>query len=60
MKNSMNVSEIASIIREKVETFDNPIKRENIGEVISVTDGIALVYGLEKAKFGEKVFLQVV
>ncbi len=56
MKNSMNVSEIASIIREKVETFDNPIKRENIGEVISVTDGIALVYGLEKAKFGEKVF----
>ncbi|GFU04074.1 ATP synthase subunit alpha [Nephila pilipes] len=52
----MNVSEIASIIREKVETFDNPIKRENIGEVISVTDGIALVYGLEKAKFGEKVF----
>ncbi|WP_353272621.1 F0F1 ATP synthase subunit alpha [Wolbachia endosymbiont (group A) of Urophora cardui] len=56
MKNSMNVSEIASVIREKVETFDNPIKRENIGEVISVTDGIALVYGLEKAKFGEKVF----
>ncbi|GFY65238.1 ATP synthase subunit alpha [Trichonephila inaurata madagascariensis] len=52
----MNVSEIASVIREKVETFDNPIKRENIGEVISVTDGIALVYGLEKAKFGEKVF----
>ncbi len=56
MKNSINTSEIVNIIREKVEAFDNPIKKENIGEVISVTDGIALVYGLEKAKFGEKVF----
>lgn len=60
MKNSMNVSEIASIIREKVETFDNPIKRENIGEVISVTDGIALVYGLEKQNSVKRYFLQVV
>ncbi|MCV3769586.1 MAG: F0F1 ATP synthase subunit alpha, partial [Wolbachia pipientis] len=56
MKNSINVSEIVNTIRKKVEAFDNPIKQENIGEVISVTDGIALVYGLEKAKFGEKVF----
>lgn len=60
MKNSINASKVVNIIKEKVETFDNPIKRENIGEVISVTDGITLVYGLEKAKFGEKVFLQAV
>ncbi|MDG7056168.1 MAG: F0F1 ATP synthase subunit alpha [Wolbachia endosymbiont of Meromenopon meropis] len=55
MKNSMNASEIVNIIKEKVEAFDNPIKRESIGEVILVTDTIALVYGLEKARFGEKV-----
>lgn len=55
MKNSINASEVVNIIKEKVETFDNPIKRENIGEVISVTDSITLVYGQEKAKFGEKV-----
>ncbi|WCR54565.1 MAG: ATP synthase subunit alpha [Wolbachia endosymbiont of Ctenocephalides orientis wCori] len=56
MKKSINAAEIVKIIKKEVEAFDNPIKQESIGEVISVTDGIALVYGLEKAKFGEKVF----
>ncbi|MGL9732961.1 MAG: F0F1 ATP synthase subunit alpha [Wolbachia sp.] len=56
MKNGINASEVVKIIKEKIEAFDNPVKRENIGEVISVTDGIALVYGLKKAKFSEKVF----
>lgn len=55
MKKNINPSEIVNIIKEKIETFDNPIIRENIGEVISINDGIASVYGLEKAKFGEKV-----
>ncbi len=52
---SINTSEIVSIITKKIENFDLPIEYENIGEVISVADGIALIYGLEKAKFGEKV-----
>ncbi|QKX02292.1 F0F1 ATP synthase subunit alpha [Wolbachia endosymbiont of Dirofilaria (Dirofilaria) immitis] len=56
MKDNINASEVINIIRKKVEAFDNLIKRESIGEVISVVDGIALVYGLEEAKFGEKVF----
>ncbi|QXK92377.1 F0F1 ATP synthase subunit alpha [Neoehrlichia mikurensis] len=47
--------EVLRIIKEKVESFDNPIKNESIGEVISIKDGIALVYGLEKAKFSEVV-----
>ncbi|MDN5248030.1 MAG: F0F1 ATP synthase subunit alpha [Wolbachia endosymbiont of Tyrophagus putrescentiae] len=58
MKENINASEIVNIIKEKIEAFDNPIKRESICEVISVTDGIALVYGLEKAQFGEKVLFQ--
>ncbi|MCP9265479.1 ATP synthase F1 sector subunit alpha [Dirofilaria immitis] len=44
---------------EKVEAFDNPIKRESIGEMISVVDDIALVYGLKEAKFGEKNFIMI-
>jgi F-type H+/Na+-transporting ATPase subunit alpha len=48
-------SEIINVIRQKIEAFNNPVKKESIGEVVSVSDGIALVYGLEKAKFGEKV-----
>lgn len=55
MKESINASEIVNIIKEKIEAFDNPIKRESIGKVISVNDGIASIYGLEKVKFGEKV-----
>ncbi len=48
-------SEIINVIRQKIEAFHNPVKKESIGEVVSVSDGIALVYGLEKVKFGEKV-----
>ncbi|KJV69300.1 ATP synthase F1, alpha subunit [Candidatus Neoehrlichia lotoris str. RAC413] len=51
----MSSGEVLRIIKEKVENFSNPIKEESIGEVISVKDGIAVVYGLEKAKFSEVV-----
>lgn len=48
-------SEISNIIKKKVEQFSACIKYEHIGEVISAADGIVVAYGLEKAKFGEKV-----
>ncbi|UWI83145.1 F0F1 ATP synthase subunit alpha [Wolbachia endosymbiont of Howardula sp.] len=55
MNTNINSSEIVNIIRKKVQEFNYPIEHQNIGEVISVTDGIALVYGMDQAKFGEKV-----
>lgn len=52
---NLKASEVTRIIKEQIKNFDKEIFSENIGEVISVKDGIVLAYGLEKAKFNEKV-----
>lgn len=52
---SIDSSEISSVIKKKIEQFNVRIKYEHIGEVISAADGIAIAYGLEKARFGERV-----
>ncbi|CAH57796.1 ATP synthase F0F1 subunit alpha [Ehrlichia ruminantium] len=51
----ISAGEVLKVIKERIENFDGQVKCESVGEVISVKDGIALVYGLEKAKFGEVV-----
>src|SRR5881392_3086036 len=45
--------EISKIIREQIEEYEAGIDVSEIGSVISVGDGIARVYGLEKAMAGE-------
>ena len=47
--------EILKILREKIENFDSPVKVSSVGHVVSVKDGVAVVYGLDKAGFGEMV-----
>ncbi|MFW5888840.1 MAG: F0F1 ATP synthase subunit alpha [Bacillota bacterium] len=49
----INPLEISSLIKEQIKKYDSDIKTENIGTVISVGDGIALVYGIDEAKSGE-------
>ncbi|QGR02170.1 F0F1 ATP synthase subunit alpha [Ehrlichia ruminantium] len=51
----ISAGEVLKVITERIENFEGRVKRESVGEVISVKDGIALVYGLEKVKFGEVV-----
>ncbi|GAT76902.1 ATP synthase F0F1 subunit alpha [Ehrlichia ruminantium] len=51
----ISAGEVLKVIKERIENFDGQVKCESVGEVISVKDGIALVYGLEKVKFGEVV-----
>ena len=55
MNNTISAGEVLKIIKERIENFDHQVKCESVGEVISIKDGIALIYGLEKAKFGEVV-----
>lgn len=51
----VSASDIISIIKEEIEHFDwNPETRET-GTVISVGDGIANIYGLDHAEYGEVV-----
>jgi len=45
--------EIGEILRRRIESFDAPVVDAQEGVITSVSDGIARVYGLEKAMAGE-------
>ena len=45
--------EISSIIRQQIEQYDQDVKVSNVGTVLQVGDGIARIYGLDKAMAGE-------
>src|SRR5438477_5015819 len=49
----IKAEEITKIIREEIEEYRAGVEISEIGSVISVGDGIARVYGLEKAMAGE-------
>lgn len=49
----INPVEISSLIIEQIKKYQNEIKTDHVGTVISVGDGIALVHGLEQAMSGE-------
>ena len=51
----INISEISSLIKAQIKAYKTEIKTENIGTVIEVGDGIAQVYGLDKAMQGELI-----
>ena len=52
---SVNASEISSIIKEKIAHSGINLDVSEVGQVLSVGDGIARVYGLEKVQAGELV-----
>lgn len=49
----IKADEITKIIREQIEEYRAGVDVSEVGSVISVGDGIARVYGLEKAMAGE-------
>ena len=50
-----NSDEIISILKEEIENFDNISKDGEVGTVVSVGDGIATIYGIDHAMYGEIV-----
>ncbi|MXR05669.1 F0F1 ATP synthase subunit alpha [Mycoplasma flocculare] len=46
---------LTTIIRNEIENFESKIQNNDIGKVIVVGDGVALVSGIERVKFGELV-----
>ena len=50
---NINLSEISSSIKEQIKAYKEDIQVENVGRVIQVGDGIALVHGLKKAMSSE-------
>ncbi|WP_073027523.1 F0F1 ATP synthase subunit alpha [Desulfosporosinus lacus] len=50
---NLRPEEISSIIKQQIERYDTAVEIVDVGTVIQVGDGIARVYGLEKAMAGE-------
>src|SRR5712692_6138215 len=49
----IKADEITKIIREQIENYQQSVAVDEVGSVISVGDGIARIYGLEKVMAGE-------
>ncbi len=51
----INAAEISSILKDQIENFGKEAEVSEIGQVLSVGDGIARVYGLDNVQAGELV-----
>ena len=50
---NLRPEEISSVIKEQIQRYSSEIAVSDTGTVIQVADGIARIYGLEKAMQGE-------
>ena len=50
---NLNTGEISSLIKAQIKGFEGQLEDDDVGTVISVGDGIALIYGLRDAMLGE-------
>src|SRR4051795_1412184 len=51
----IRADEIVSILRQEIENYERAIDVSEVGNVISVGDGIARIHGLEKVMAGELI-----
>src|SRR6201982_2146718 len=51
----IRAAEISAILRQQIEDFGTEADVAEIGQVLSVGDGVARVYGLDKVRAGEMV-----
>jgi F-type H+-transporting ATPase subunit alpha len=51
----IKADEITKLIREQIENYETRISVDEVGTVMSLGDGIARVYGLEKVMSGEMI-----
>ncbi|RAX54077.1 F0F1 ATP synthase subunit alpha [Helicobacter sp. 16-1353] len=55
MSNKIQVDEISSIIKQRIDDFELKIDIDEVGTVISYADGVARVYGLKNVMYYEMV-----
>jgi len=48
-------SAISALIKQQIKDFSTKVEADDVGTVITIGDGVALVYGLDKAMLGELV-----
>ena len=49
----INTNEISALIKEQIKNYDLKVDSSDVGTVVTVGDGIAIIYGLDKAMLGE-------
>lgn len=52
-QNTIKASEISDILLEQLRGVDMSVKYEEVGSVLTVSDGVARIYGLANAEAGE-------
>ena len=55
---SINSEEIISILKSEIENYDMVSGEQEVGSVIWIGDGIATIYGIEHAMYGEIVIFE--
>ena len=51
----INPSEVTKILKEQIKNFGEKAEISEVGQVLSVGDGIARIYGLDNVQAGEMV-----
>ncbi|MGE3770271.1 MAG: F0F1 ATP synthase subunit alpha [Bdellovibrionales bacterium] len=54
----INTAEITDILKKEIANFDTQTVVSEVGQVISIGDGVARIYGLENVRAGEMVEFQ--
>jgi F-type H+-transporting ATPase subunit alpha len=52
---SLNPTEIIDVLKQKIASYHQPLELKETGQVVSVRDGVALVWGLHKVTANEIV-----
>lgn len=52
---TVQASEISRILKEQIQNYQKSLSVQEVGQVLSVGDGVCRIYGLEKAMAGELV-----
>jgi len=52
---SLNASEISSLIKENIEKFEVETLERTEGQIVSLSDGIVVIHGLENVQYGERI-----
>src|SRR3546814_13802248 len=51
----IRAAEISAILKDQIENFGNEADVAEVGQVLSVGDGVARIYGLDNVQAGEMV-----
>ena len=49
----IKTNEISALIKEQIKHYEHKVDSSDVGTVVSVGDGIAIIYGLDEAMLGE-------